>query len=72
MKMARKSETDLTRYDWSKAERGKYLEKAKRSFESVLLDRKAVETLGGPDALREIVATLAKSIREGRKKHRAA
>lgn len=72
MKMARKSETDLTRYDWSKAARGKYLEKAKRSFESVLLDRKAVETLGGPDALREIVATLAKSIRESRKKRRAA
>jgi hypothetical protein len=35
--MIRKRETDLTRYDWSKATRGKYLEKAKRSFEAVLL-----------------------------------
>ena len=72
IKMVRKRDTDLSRYDWSKATRGKYLDKAKRSFESVLLDRKAVETLGGPDALREIVATLAKSVREGRKKRRAA
>jgi hypothetical protein len=70
--MAQKSETDLSRYEWSKATRGKYLEKAKRSFESVLLDRKAVETLGGPDALREIVSTLAKGVREARKKRRAA
>ena len=70
--MARKSETDLTRYDWTKATRGKYLQKANRSFESVILDRKAVKTLGGPDAIREIVETLARTIRDARKKHRAA
>jgi uncharacterized DUF497 family protein len=71
-KMARKRETDLSRYDWTKATRGKYLQKANRSFESVILDRKAVKTLGGPDAIREIVETLARTICDARKKHRAA
>jgi len=62
----------MSRYDWTKATRGKYVQKANRSFESVILDRKAVKTLGGPNAIREIIETLARTIRDTRKKHRAA
>jgi hypothetical protein len=63
-------EVDLARY--RAVGRGRHVEAAKRSFESVILDRKAVKTLGGPDAIREIIAALARTIRDARKKHRAA
>jgi hypothetical protein len=70
--MARKSETDLSRYDWSKSERGKYAARARRSVEAILVDKKVVKTLGGPEALIGILEALARSIEASRKKRPAA
>jgi hypothetical protein len=70
--MARKSETDLNRYDWTRATRGKYVEKARRSLEVIVIDKKSAKALGGPDAIRRILQTLAESIEPRRKKRRAA
>ena len=57
--MARKSETDLSRYDLTKGTRGKYLEKARRSFETIVVDKKIVAALGGPEGLTTILEALA-------------
>ena len=70
--MARKSETDLSRYDLAKAERGKYAAKARRSMETIVVNKKVLKTLGGPEALVAILEALAKSIEASRKKSRAA
>jgi hypothetical protein len=73
--MAR-SETDMKRYDWSRAERGKYAAKARRSlasFEAIYIDKKLAKTLGGPDAIRKILEALGASLASAKKKrHRAA
>jgi len=71
-KISRKSETDLSRYDLSKGARGKYVEKARRSFETIVVDKKVLKTLGGPEALVEILEALARSIEATKKKRRAA
>jgi hypothetical protein len=42
--MARKDETDLSRYDWTKATRGKYKEKASRSLGLAVVDSKLTES----------------------------
>ena len=34
----KKDDTDLSRYDWTKAKRGRHLERARRSLAPVLLD----------------------------------
>ncbi len=71
--MARsKVETDLSRYDWSRASRGKYVEKARRSLEILVVDKKTVAALGGPDAILRILRALAGSIEPRRRKRRAA
>jgi hypothetical protein len=70
--MARRSETDLRRYDFTRAERGKYLEKARRSFETLVVDKKLIKTLGGSDAAVQILRAVAHSIEERRKRRRAA
>jgi hypothetical protein len=70
--MARKSETDLSRYDLSKGTRGKYVEKAQRSFETIVVDKKVVAALGGAEGLRGILEALAKSVTQAKKKRRAA
>ena len=70
--MARKSETDLSRYDWTKAERGKYAARARRSLETISVDKKVLKTLGGPEALIGILEALARSIEASRKKRPAA
>ena len=70
--MANRKETDLRRYDWTKAERGKYAARAKRSLETILVDKKVLKTLGGPEALMGILEALARSIEASRKKRRAA
>jgi hypothetical protein len=70
--MARKSETDPSRYDWTRATRGKYVEKARRSLEIIVIDKKSAKALGGPEAIRRILQTLAESIEPRRKKRRAA
>ena len=52
--------------------RGRLVEKARRSLEMILVDKKVLKTLGGPEALIGILDALAKSIEASRKKHRAA
>ena len=62
--MARKSETDLRRYDWTKAERGRYVGKARGSVERIVIETKAVAALGGAEAVREILRVLARAMSE--------
>jgi hypothetical protein len=56
----KKDETDLTRYAWSKAKRGRHLERARRSLAPVLLDPELVAQFESTEAinaaLRAIVA----------------
>jgi hypothetical protein len=69
--MARKSETDLSRYDLARGERGKYLGKARRSVETIALDKKLVKALGGQEAVVTILEAIASSIQATKKKRRA-
>jgi hypothetical protein len=70
--MARKRETDLSRYDLRKGSRGKYVRKARRSFEMIIVDKKVLNALGGPEGLNGILQALAKSVVRAKKKRRAA
>ncbi|HEX3346211.1 MAG TPA: hypothetical protein VHS09_16625 [Polyangiaceae bacterium] len=70
--MAHKPETDLTRYDWTKAERGKYAARARRSLEVVTLDKKVVAALGGPDRVAAILRALADALGDKKPKKRRA
>lgn len=47
----KKDETDLSRYDWSKAKRGRHLERARRSLAPVLLDPKIVAYFESAEAI---------------------
>lgn len=47
----KKDETDLTRYDWSKAKRGRHLERARRSLAPVLLDPELVAYFESAEAI---------------------
>jgi hypothetical protein len=69
--MARKRETDLSRYDLTRGTRGKYLEKARRSFETIVVDKRVAAALGGPEGLTAILEALAKSVTQAKKKRRA-
>ena len=71
-KMARKSETDLSRYDLTRGTRGKYFEKARRSFETIIIDKKVAATLGGAEEVTALLEALAKSLGQAKKKRRAA
>jgi uncharacterized DUF497 family protein len=71
-KMARKSETDLSRYDLARGTRGKYFEKARRSFETIVVDKKVAAALGGPEGVTALLEALAKSLGQAKKKRRAA
>lgn len=66
---ARKSETNLSRYDLT---RGKYLEKARRSFETIVIDKKVAAALGGPEGVTAVLEALARSVVQAKKKGRAA
>jgi hypothetical protein len=70
--MARKSETDLRRYDLSRGVRGKYVEKARRSFETIVVDRKVADALGGQEGITTLLEALAKSVGHAKRKNRAA
>ena len=70
--MARRDEADLKNYDLSKGTRGKYFDKARRSFETIVVDKKVLDALGGSDAIREILEVLARSLASAKKKRRAA
>lgn len=52
--------------------RGRHVAKAQRSFGSLIVDKKVLEALGGPDAVLEILQVLAASVTTARKKRRAA
>jgi len=56
--MARKTETSLNRYDWSRAERGKYVEQAKKSFALVAVSRDVFEAFGSDAAVNEALRVL--------------
>ena len=60
--MARKNETDLSRYDLNQGARGKYLEKARRSFDTVVVDKKVLDALGGAEGLNGILEALASRV----------
>jgi hypothetical protein len=67
-----RSETDLSRYDLTRGARGKYLEKARRSFETIIVDKRVADTLDGPEAVTAVLEALAKSVTQAKKKRRAA
>lgn len=70
--MARKSETDLSRYDLTRGARGKYFEKARRSFETIIVDKKVASALGGAEGVTALLVALARSLGQAKKKRRAA
>ena len=70
--MARRSETDLSRYDLSRGTRGKYVEKARRSLETIVVDRQLLKALGGPEGVYAILEALAKSMSLAKRKRSAA
>ena len=47
----KKDETDLSRYDWTKAKRGRHLERARRSLAPVLLDPELVAYFESAEAI---------------------
>lgn len=47
----KKDEADLSRYDWSKAQRGRHLERARRSLAPVFLDPELVAYFESPEAI---------------------
>jgi hypothetical protein len=52
--------------------RGRHVAKARRSFDTLLVDKKVLKVLGGQDAVLEILQVLASSVAAGRKKRHAA
>jgi hypothetical protein len=70
--MARKTEADLSRYDLARGTRGRYFEKARRSFETIIVDKKVAATLGGAEGVTALLEALAKSVGQAKKKRRAA
>ncbi len=70
--MAHKSETDLSRYDWTKAERGKYASRVRGSLATIAVDKKVLKALGGPDRVAGILRALADAIGETKPKKRRA
>jgi hypothetical protein len=65
---------EMPEIDFSKVgkpSRGKHAARARRSLEVVVLDKKMVATLGGPDAVRAILEAVAGAL-EGKKRRRAA
>lgn len=55
-----------------KLSRGKYLDRARRSFEVIVLDKKLVATLGGPQQVTVILRALAGAVGEKKSKKRRA
>lgn len=66
--LAEMPEVDLTHF--RKLSRGKYAERARRSLELVVLDKKLVAALGGPDKVAGILRALAEAIGEKKPKKR--
>lgn len=69
--LAEMPEIDFSRV--GKASRGKYAERARRSLEVIVLDKKVVAALGGPDRVAAILRALAEALGDKKpKKPRAA
>ncbi len=52
--------------------RGRHAARARRSLETLVVDKKTIKALGGAEAVLGILDALAKSIEASRKKRRAA
>jgi hypothetical protein len=70
--MGRKHEADLNRYDLSKGSRGGYVEVAKRTFETIVVDRNVASALGGAEGLDAMLEAFAKSVMQVKKRRRDA
>ena len=68
--LAEMPEVDFSRV--GKLSRGKYAERARRSLEVVVLDKKVVAALGGADRVAGILRALADAIGEKKPKKRRA
>jgi hypothetical protein len=72
---SRASLREIPELDLSKVKvlgRGRHVARARRSFDTLIVDRKVLDALGGHDAVLNILQTLATSVVAGRKKRRAA
>jgi hypothetical protein len=72
---SRASLREMPEVDFSSARvlgRGRHVERARRSFETLVVDKQVLKVLGGQDAVIGILEVLAKSIAAGRRKRRAA
>lgn len=70
--MARRPETSLDRYDWAHAERGKYVEKAKKSFALVAVSREVFDAFGSGEAVNEALRVLVDLAPTSRKRAKRA
>ncbi len=68
--LAEMPEVDFSRL--GKLSRGKYAERARRSLEVVVLDKKLVAALGGADQVASILRALAGALGEKKTKKRHA
>ena len=58
----KKAETDLSRYDWTKAKRGRHLERARQSFAPVLLDPELVAFFESPEAINAALRAIVDAV----------
>jgi hypothetical protein len=54
-----KNEFDMRNYDWTKAQRGKYLRRAQRSLGTLTIEKSVVDILGGPEKAATILRSIA-------------
>ena len=52
--------------------RGRHVERARRSFDTLVIDKRVLKALGGEEAVMDILQALARSITATRRKRRAA
>jgi hypothetical protein len=68
--LAEMPEVDFSRL--GKLSRGKYAERARRSLEVIVVDKKLVKALGGPDRVAGVLHALAAALGEKKPKKRRA
>ncbi len=68
--LAEMPEVDFSRF--TKLSRGRYAERARRSLEVLVLDKKLVAALGGADRVAGILRALADAVGEKKPKKRRA
>jgi hypothetical protein len=68
--LAEMPEVDFSRL--GKLSRGKYAERARRSLEVIVVDKKLVKALGGPDRVAGVLYALAAALGEKKPKKRRA